>query len=114
MKHLVFHLYRNENAPSRAYLAYSSLAVEAIMNACYQVGSADTSPEFAFMVRQRDREVSASRPRHQRVLYESTQRKERQRCHNACSVACRGHSSVVRNPELISSVNPAFEDFSSN
>ncbi|ETI51756.1 hypothetical protein F442_05035 [Phytophthora nicotianae P10297] len=41
MKHIVFHLYRNENAPSRAYLAYSSLTVEAIMNARYKVGSAD-------------------------------------------------------------------------
>ncbi|POM71106.1 Hypothetical protein PHPALM_12371 [Phytophthora palmivora] len=41
MKHIVFHLYRNENAPSRAYLAYSSLVVEAIMNARYQVGSTD-------------------------------------------------------------------------
>ncbi|GMF29734.1 unnamed protein product [Phytophthora fragariaefolia] len=41
MKHIAFHLYRNENAPSRAYLTYSSLAVEAIMSTRYQVRSAD-------------------------------------------------------------------------
>ncbi|GMF37019.1 unnamed protein product [Phytophthora lilii] len=41
MKHIVFYIYRNENVPSRSYLTYSSLAVEAIMNARYQVGSAD-------------------------------------------------------------------------
>lgn len=42
MKHSVFHIYRNENAPSRSYLTYSSLAVETMMNSRYQVGCADT------------------------------------------------------------------------
>ncbi|DBA02552.1 TPA: hypothetical protein N0F65_011024 [Lagenidium giganteum] len=43
MKHIIFHVYRDEIDPSESYLAYSSLAVEAIMNARYQVGSADES-----------------------------------------------------------------------
>ncbi|GMF46378.1 unnamed protein product [Phytophthora lilii] len=37
----MFSLYRDENDPSVCYLAYSSLAVEAIMNARYEVSSAD-------------------------------------------------------------------------
>ncbi|KAL8002397.1 hypothetical protein Plhal703r1_c15g0072091 [Plasmopara halstedii] len=41
MKHNVFNFYRDENAPSRSYLTYSSSAVEAIMRVRYQVQSAD-------------------------------------------------------------------------
>jgi hypothetical protein len=41
MKHILFHFYRDEKAPSYAYLAYLSLAVEALISARYEIGSAD-------------------------------------------------------------------------
>ncbi|KAL8014387.1 hypothetical protein Plhal710r2_c034g0122991 [Plasmopara halstedii] len=41
MKHNVFNFYRDENAPSRSYLTFSSSVVEAIMRVRYQVQSAD-------------------------------------------------------------------------
>ncbi|KAL8003857.1 hypothetical protein Plhal703r1_c11g0056751 [Plasmopara halstedii] len=41
MKHIVFKLYRDENAPSFSYWTYSSSAVKAIMKVRYQIQSAD-------------------------------------------------------------------------
>ena len=46
MKHILFHFYRDEKAPSFAYLAYSSLAVEAMFSARYKIGSADEIRSF--------------------------------------------------------------------
>jgi DNA replication protein DnaC len=46
MKHILFHFYRDEKAPSFAYLAYSSLAVEAMISARYKIGSADEIRSF--------------------------------------------------------------------
>jgi hypothetical protein len=41
MKHIVFNLYRDDEDPSLSYLTYSSLVVEVIMNARYNIRSAD-------------------------------------------------------------------------
>lgn len=41
MKHIMFNLYRDDEDPSLSYLTYSSLVVEVIMNARYNIGSAD-------------------------------------------------------------------------
>lgn len=41
LRHTMFSMYCDETDPSYCYLAYSSLAVEAIMSARYKLGSID-------------------------------------------------------------------------
>jgi hypothetical protein len=41
MKHIVFSLYRDDEDPSHSFLTFSSLVVQAIMNARYNIKSAD-------------------------------------------------------------------------
>lgn len=41
MKHIVFSMIRDEKCPNVFYMAFSSLAVEAIVSARYQIQSVD-------------------------------------------------------------------------